>query len=566
MADPTNPDEPVGQDAANTPADDEVTSHETTSHETTSHGTTPDEPTPDQATHDEATPDESTADATPRRTPRARSSRARSATLVSLRIVRGVVGIAAAAVVVGTVGLVPVPTSGISPLGVTVDPEPADLQRLCAGSLVRLGDDTGADAGRLTAIGAPTVTTAATGGEVRSSALTASDVGTGGTSQAPRLVELDPADDAALDAVQAQRASGEGGLAGLAVSGCPEPTSSAWLVGGDTTVGRTTLLLLANPTEVAAEVTLRMWGEDGEITAPGMSLTVAPGEQRVLPLSGFAPGVASPVVQVLARGGQVTAALQTSVIRVLDPGGVAIVQPGTGPSRETVIPGVRIFDDVGVSTALGLADYADLEAVARLANPGDVDASVEVSLLPTETGGVASSFQIEVAAGDVVDIPLTSGLELGSGLLPDGSYTVTLRSDQPVVAAVRAGTTPAPASGSSGSPDPGPADIAWFASAPTLSDDVLVAVASAPRPVLVVANPENTERTVVVEQLGGGPSRELVVPAAGTAQLTLTTGAGYALRDIDGLRAAIGYAGAAQLAGSLIRPEREADQAIVVRP
>ena len=64
---------------------------------------------------------------------------------------------------------------------------------------------------------------------------------------------------------------GAGGLAGLAATACAEPTSSTWLVGGAATVGRTTLLLIANPTAVAAEVSIRMWGESGAITAPGMA-------------------------------------------------------------------------------------------------------------------------------------------------------------------------------------------------------------------------------------------------------------------------------------------------------
>ena len=495
------------------------------------------------------------------------SGKGRAITLVSLRVVRGLVGAAAAVVVIGAVGLVPLPTIGIEPLAVTVEPEPADLLQLCAGSLLRLGDDTGANAGQATAVGTPTLTVGADGGAATTVPLPQSDAGTGGTTQAPAVLGLEASPDAALGGAQSQTSSGAGGLAGLAATGCAEPTSSTWLVGGAATVGRTTLLLIANPTAVAAEVAIHMWGESGAITAPGMAgIDVGPGEQRVLPLAGFAPGIAAPIVHVEARGGQVVAALQTSVIRVLDPGGLDMIGAVAPPATESVVPAVRIFDELGVSSALGLADHEDLEAIARVGNPGEVDATVEVSVLPTVADGAATSFEISVPAGTVTDVQLSSALELGAAPFSDGTYSVEFHSDAPVVTAVRASTTPAPAAGVDGVPQPGPVDLAWFASAVPLHDDVVIAVADAPAPVLVAVNPENAERVLLLEPIGGGEPITLVLPPARAASVALERDTAYRVTDAEGVRIGVTFAATGRLAGYTVRSPREADGAIVVRP
>jgi len=497
---------------------------------------------------------------------RTASGRGRTITLVSLRVVRGLVGAAAAAVVIGAVGLVPLPTVGIEPLAVTVEPAPADLVQLCTGSLLRLGDDSGANAGQASPVGTPTVTVASDGGTPTATPLAQSDAGTGGTARAPSVLELAASADAALAGAQTQVSNGAGDLAGLAASACAEPTSSAWLVGGAATVGRTTLLLIANPTAVSAEVTIRMWGESGAISAPGMAIEIPAGQQKVLPLAGFAPGIASPLVHVEARGGQIVAALQTSVVRVLDPGGVDVTGAAAAPSTSSVVPAVRIFDELGVSSSLGLADYEDLEAIARVGNPGDADATVEVSLLPAAADGPATSFEITVPAGTVTDVPLSTALELGQAPFPDGSYSVSFESDVPVVTGVRASTTPAPAPDAGGIPQAGPVDLAWFASAPALRGDALIVVANAPSPVLVAVNPDNAERTITLEPVAGGDPILLLLPPARPAAIALTAGAGYRVLDADGVRIGVTFAGPGALAGYTLRSAREADNAIVVRP
>ncbi len=494
-----------------------------------------------------AEPDTAESDTADRVAPPA-ARRGSGAAMVSLRVARGLVGLGAAAALVAGAALLPAPSVSIAPLATTVDPEPAPLVRTCVGALQRLGDPTGADASRTFAVGAPQVTDVAIGGE-------AERLPTGdGTT-----LRLAPADGAALGGAQAQLVRGDADLAGLATASCLEPASSAWLVGGVNATGRTTLLVLTNPSEVAADVTVRMWGENGAVNAPGMSgIRVAAGEQRVIPLAGWAPELASPVVRVTARGGQIVASLQTSVIRVLDPGGVDIATPGAAPSTRVVVPSVRILDSAGVSGALGRFDHEDLDAIARIGNTGSEDADVEISVRPVGDSGLGTSFRVDVPAGRVADVSLAAALALGEGPLPDGVYTVTFTSEVPIVAGVRVATTPPG--------DTGPVDIAWFASATALRTDTLLAAASAPSPVLVVDNDGDADRVVVLERQDGGAATELLVPAGSSAAASLRSGTGYLLRDVQGLRAGVSYAASGAVSGQTVRAPRQTESSIVIRP
>ena len=540
--DPTSQDDPMPADGP-TPADEarpaEVSAEPAEQHAMPAH-------------HELATEPE--AGAPPASTPpSAANARSREAAMVSLRVARGLVGLGLAAALVAGVGLATAPSVSIDPLATTVDPEPADLIRACAGPLLRLGDPTGANAGQTFAVGEPDVIASAISGDaVQTSAGDAV------------VLTLAAAADAALAGTQSQVASGGDGLEGLAVASCIEPASSAWLVGGANATGRTTLLVLTNPTEVPADVTIQLWGEDGAITAPGMSgLRVPPGSQRIVPLTGYAPELTSPIVRVTARGGQIAATLQTSVIRVLDPGGVDIVGPSAAPATRVVVPGVRLADTAGVSGALGRLDHEDLDAIARIGNVGSADADVEISVRPAGADGFGTSFRVDVPAGRVVDVALSAGLALGEGPLADGTYTVSFDSDVPVVAGVRASTTPA---GPEGASRPGPIDLAWFPSAVALRADTLIATAAASAPLLTLENSSDVDRTVVIEPQTGASPIELVVPAGGSSSVALAPGTGHLLRDVSGIRAGISYASTGELAAQSIRSPRQAETSIVVRP
>jgi hypothetical protein len=495
------------------------------------------------------------------------SGRAVRVALLSLRLVAGTVAVVAAAVTVGAVGLIPIPTTGTTPPGVEVSPVPADQVRVCAGSVLRLGDETGENADTPISIGIPSVRAEAIGSSLEREPISDTDASTGGTSSAPQVLRIAPGDGAALAGAQSQLVDARD-FVGFAAAACAEPSGSIWLAGGATTVGRTSILTLSNPTAVDALVTLTILGEKGAVEAPGMNgIDVPAGSQKVLSLAGFAPGLLSPVVHVEARGGQVTAYLQQSIVRGLDATGVDIVDAAPDPATDLTFPGIRIFDSVGTNRALSLDDWEDVAPVVRILNPGSTATEVTVSVIPLDPAVEGTSFPVEAEPGIVTDVPLDAGIEVDSGVaLADGLYTVTMSADQPIVGGVRVSAAADIGAVETEGPVEAPvSDLAWYAASPALTGDTLVTIALGPDPVISAVNPTSAEITMVLEAQGGADIT-LVVPAGGAASTPVEPGMAYLLRDATGLFAAVSYAADDKMAGYPISSARPVSGPILIRP
>ena len=314
---------------------------------------------------------------------------------------------------------------------------------------------------------------------------------------------------------------------------------------------------------------LTIYGEEGVIEAPGMKgIDVAPGAQRVLSLAGFAPGLLSPIVHVEARGGQVVAYLQQSIVRGLDAVGVDLVDAAPDPATDLTFAGVRIFDSLGTNRALSLEDWDDVSPAVRILNPGTEPTEVTVSVTPVDPSIAGTSFTAQAEPGVVTELALDSGAEVDSGVaLADGVYTVTMTSALPIVAGVRTsaaadigaveteGIVPAP-----------PSDLAWYSASPALGELALFTVPPGPSPVLAVVNPTDAEVELVVKALGGGTDIALVVPAGGAATTPLVTGTTYELQGSSGLYAAVSYAADDKMAAFPVTVARPVSGAIVIRP
>jgi hypothetical protein len=487
--------------------------------------------------------------------------------LLSLRLVAGTVAVVAAAATIAAVGLLPIPTAGVVPPGVQITPVPADQVRVCAGSVLRLGDETGENADTPISIGIPSVRADAVGSSLEREPIGDTDATTGGTSAAPQVLRIAPSDGAALAGSQSQVVDVRD-FVGFAAAACAEPSGSIWLAGGATTTGRTSILTLSNPTAVDALVTLTILGEKGVVEAPGMNgIDVPAGSQRVLSLAGFAPGVLSPVVHVEARGGQVTAYLQQSIVRGLDATGVDIVDAAPDPATDLTFPGIRVFDSVGTNRALSLDDWDDVAPVVRILNPGATTTEVTVSVIPHDPALEGTSFPVEAEPGIVTDVPLDAGTEVDSGVaLADGLYTVTMSADEPIVGGVRVSAAADIGAVETEGPVTAPvSDLAWYAASPALTDDTLVAIAQGPEPTVSAVNPTTAEITLVLEAQGG-EDISLVVPAGGSASVPVAGGTTYLLRDAAGLFAAVSYAADDQMAGFPISSARPVSGAILIRP
>lgn len=256
----------------------------------------------------------------------------------------------------------------------------------------------------------------------------------------------------------------DGDMRGLSAQTCTAPTADAWLVGGSTDLGRTAALVLVNPGSTAAQVTVEAWGPNGALDLAGGAQVVPPHGTRVVTLEAVAAAQRSIVVHVRATGGQVSAWVQDDAVRGFTPAGADLVVPGSAPARRLTVPGVL----VEASTV----DSPDAP-VLRLLAPGGTGTTATVSLLgsdgPVTLPGAGT---VGLTAGSVTDLPL--------GGLPAGQYTVVVRADQPVVAAVEYSRV-----GTAGALDTQPrVERAWVA-------------ATAPGGGLVVPAPGTTDTLVV---------------------------------------------------------------------
>lgn len=481
--------------------------------------------------------------------------------IAGARGVLGLFGIGIAIVAVAAATWLPLPLHGTGPDFLVVTPVASTQQRICAGPILRLGDETGQDATTAISVGSPDVTSAATEGTPRLEDMSATDNASNTPSQ--RLIlEPGPAGTAAgiLAGSQSQYVD-DNEYVGFAASECAKATSSTWLVGGSTTTGRTTLLSLNNPSKVASTVSLQIFSESGPVETTGTEgIVVPPGGQRILSLAGFAPGIASPVIHVASTGGQVAASLQSSIIRTLTPGGVDVVGATTPPSRVSVIPGVVIASPESVDAAGGLSGYGDAAGVLRVFVPGTGSTTVTVLAVPEDESLTPASSELSVDAGVVTDVPL--------GDFAKGTWTLTVTSDMPAVVAARTSTVtlesePAAEGDTGVDPVVTSTDFAWFAAAPELDGVALVSVASGESPQLHVANTTTTDAIVTIAA-SEGAGTTVTVEAGRAVVLPVVGDRTYTLSGFTSLRAAVSYQGDGRLAGFAVSPPERLSQPVTV--
>ena len=190
--------------------------------------------------------------------------------------------------------------------------------------------------------------------------------------------------------------SGQGSTRGLAVSPCARPVTDAWLVGGGTTVGRLTQVLLVNDDDRPAQVDLLVYGPGGQIDAPGGNgLVLAASSRRQVRLDALAPNQAVTMVHVLARSGRVGVSGLDQQTNGLIPLGLSLLSVTQAGSR-VVIP-----------TIPGPVHSATLELLSP-----DVDTTVRLTLLtpdgPLAPAGIDS---VPLVAGKVTSVDLTPVLD-----------------------------------------------------------------------------------------------------------------------------------------------------------
>jgi hypothetical protein len=507
----------------------------------------PDEPTGEALLRDDIFPEQDDVEVKTKR-----PITARGAAIVGVRVVAGLVGIGVALTTVAASTLLPLPTVGPTPASELVTPVPTAQQLVCPGSVLRLSDETGQGATTPSPLGTATADFVSSSGSVDVVPLDQSDAGTGGTGQAPAVISTppnpaDPTERILLSGAQAELVQ-EADFVGLAAADCGAVSGDTWLAGGSTAVGRTTLLTLSNPTEVAATVNLELFGESGAVVAPGTSGIMVPASgQRVLSLAGFKPDLQSPVVHVTSSGGQIVAQLQQATVRGLAPGGLDIVGTTQSPSTSNTIPGLLITDLEAVQALFaGGAAFDDLRTTLRVFAPGEGSVSLTINVVPEDGQSTGTSFALDIDAGRVVDVPLEE--------LETGSYTVQVSSTAPVLAAARVASA-------AGEPN----DFAWLAAAPRLVDQAQFTAADGPSPQLHLSNSAAADATVTLTG-GGGDAVSVVVLAGASAIVALEPGASYVLGGFESLYASVTLAGDGMIAGYAVHPPGVGSTPVTVYP
>ncbi|RNE59071.1 hypothetical protein EEJ31_11165 [Cryobacterium tepidiphilum] len=456
--------------------------------------------------------------------------------LAGARVGVGVAGIAVAAATVAGAALVDWPSLAAPVPSAVITPEPDQQSRVCPGPLLTLAEDS-SQASAATSVGGAqneygAIDAQSTPVPVQATPLMAADNADADADGSPVLLQADPAGSTLpqLAGSQSQTASAET-IGGLAVAACTEAVGDAWLVGGSTDLGHTSLVLLSNPSTVAATVNLTVYGETGQVDAPGSTgILVQPGSQRIVSLAGLAPNVNSPVVRVQSRGGQVAASLEESVVQGIETAGVELVGATNAPAAEQIIPGI-VVPRPGATSGEGDAPPAEVAAPsARVLTLGDEPATVQVGLISEDGASTGTSLQIQLQPGLATKVPL-------DGLAP-GRYTMRLTADQPIVAAARTTTTD---------------DFAWFTASAPQKGDFLVAVADGVDPTLHLFNPGTADAKPVVTQ-DGAASAPLTVPAGQAAVVPVAPGSLVSVTDGAGLVGSVSYSGDGLLSAFAVTP------------
>lgn len=436
-----------------------------------------------------------------------------------------------AAVAVGCVVAVtaavalPWPQVTNEPAALEVTPTAGDATLVCTGDFRAVGRDS-QQAQQMSSAGAFDLTLDSVG-DRETIDLDAADLV--GVSRAPQHVIVRAAEDDPLVAGAESVVLAEDDLSGYAATACGAPATESWLVGGTVQTGANDIIVLANPGDVTADVTLTVFGLEQTST----TAVVPAGQQIGILLSSIATDTQQPIVRVTAAGAPVRAVLQSSVVRTLDPSGIDVQESAGAPSSVLDFAGVQVLDE---------SEDSALTVLRLMATDSDTQATITVS----DEDGVVQTLDVPLTASTPTEVNL-------DGLAP-GVYSVDVQATASMTGALWQATRPGAGR-----------DYAWMTPAPEIDGDVLFAVPEGPAPRLHLVNTSEEDATVTLGALGSA-AEEIVVPAGGAVLTELDEDAVYELSTSSAVHAAVLLAGTDQLAGWPVQPGAAAQTPVTVYP
>lgn len=402
-----------------------------------------------------------------------------------------------------------------------IDVKPSDLSLVCPGPVVRAGGASGTELGVLDRVGLAKVqsifaTTVASisGRQIGSEPQTLSGPSIGFDTSKPYVfITADdsgnsPQGSATATASQLQSVN-NARIKGLVGAACQKPSSDFWLVGGDTTTGRESLLLLTNPSKVDATVNLQVLSTEGELKISGLTAISVPHEDTVIiPISALAPKLRTFAVHVESTGGALAGWLQQKAVRGTSAAGVDFIAPVAEAAKKLVIPGFLVR---GAKDAAALkkasSDFDDLTNVLRVTNPGAEPAEITAQVTGSDSKTFGTVLQTTVAPRSTIDLDIKG--------LADGDYAIFIESSQKVLAAAKLNRTNKSASVNT--------DFAWLPSVSSESGSRVINVPASGISKLAIANP--TDKSVEYSINGGGLAANLKLAPGALVSLLVTGGA-----------------------------------------
>ncbi len=405
------------------------------------------------------------------------------------KVTIGITGLAALGIAGYAVAFVPSPLgTGIAPLTTIVAPDTVTRSIICSGDVVGHVGDSASISGV-----AATTRMMTSGNETVDLAM---DNTTNGS-------VVTHTGDSMLVAASEYAAVHNDSISGYLATECGDPLNEQWLVGGSTTTGRDSILTISNGSDVESRIDLDIWGASGQVDAPGSKGIVIPARsQRSYSVAGFAPDEASPVVRVVSNGAAVWATLQTTDVRGLVPGGLDRVGPVAEPTTAVAFPNLHIGSEASIGAVLADSAYSDITPALRFLAPGDTDATVSITLDPYAKGDT-NVVTATIPHGSTLDIPLAE--------VSEGDWSITITSDQPIVAAARVGFHDVKS---------GITDIAWASAAPAQIGTATVFVPGGSS--LGLVNPTASDADVMVGS--GDVVVTVTVPAHGSLFVPVNVG------------------------------------------
>lgn len=293
-------------------------------------------------------------------------------------------------------------------------------------------------------------------------------------------------------------------VTGLATTQCSIPLREGWFVGASTSLGRSSVLLLSNPSDVISQVKIDIKSVEGQSQSD--EVVVDANSQLAISLASWIPGSESLAIRFETHGGLIAAQIQTSTVRGLETGGIDYLLPMSSPTIDMVIPGIRIENRENTLATIVDESYSDLYPRLIIWNPGGEVVDAEIYIIPSDENAIANEFSQQIAAGAITVIELNA--------LETGSYSVHLLATDALVAVASAGTKSS-----------GAIDFAWFDAVTSFSGEDAIQISAAPNAQITLVNPGRETATFSIQALDYSqtlqPQEAVTIPVSSSALLSI---------------------------------------------